>query len=366
MIVGILSFVFSILYWPGIASAATTPRWAFLAVVVSLGLFFVRVRWTLAHFFLAATLGWMLVSWSWAIVGYDGALIGFKFVILSGLFLIGAQLTSLRPVLIGCSWGLLVNSAVIIAQLRGWTALEQAAIPGGLFINKDLSAEFALLVLIGLLYERLWWLVPNVLVSVIMPHSRSVMVAAVVKLGLLLWKKQPRLWVFFGAIVIASGIVYYLLAPDSSASQRIDLWIDTLQGYRWFGHGLGQYYAVYPEFATHVDTLVERPDHAHNDLLEIGYELGIGASLVVCFVWCCWRGTLVAEKAILAAFLVIGCFSFPLYMPATAAIFALVAGRLAGTLPDLRNSLARSREKVDDRLASVQNPGSGLEGDYIS
>jgi len=122
----------------------------------------------------------------------------------------------------------------------------------------------------------------------------------------------------------------------------------------WFGHGWGQFYSTFPQHAVHIDTFLERPEHAHSDAIEIIYELGVGCVFAIAFLWSIGRTALATERAILAAFLVEGLFGFPFYMPATVAVFAIVAGRLAAAGPSLRDDLNACRAAI--RNGMVANP----------
>ena len=349
----VASFVFTVLFWPGTANAAMAPRWAFLMVVAPLVLFSVDIKKiTLSHVLLGLVLLYAGVSFSWSIVGYDWAFGYAHLFVIALLFVIGAQLQSLRPLLIGAVCGLAFSSVAVVGQkFLGWTFIDQVAPPAGLYMNKTQLGEISVLVLVACIYERMWWALPVLLPSFIIPESRSSYVAFLVVMVVGLLRNRPRLLVGITAVAAVSVIVYCLRDGDPSVMQRFYIWCDTLSGYSLFGSGWGQFYAGYPNHAYLVDTLAERPDHAHNDLLEIGYELGIGALLVVAFAWSVWRNGLATEKAVFLAFVSLGCFGFPLYMPESAAIFALVAGRLAGSGPALRDDVHHGRVLLRECVA---------------
>jgi len=361
MPLGIATFIFTILFWPGLAAAATTPRWAFLSVVVFVILQFARTsKITASHVLLCLFMGYALLSFLWTPIIYDAVNIYWKFVMLAALFWLGAEIKDFRPVVVGAALGLWVNSGVVIAQVRGWGAWPQLMVPGGLFMNKDLNGEIAVMVLAAAIGYRIWWVIPGVLPSFILPYSRGSYVAGGVIALSWVGRRFPRLstlLVALGAAVVAG---YFILRHDSSVAQRVHMWLDAYPGLKLWGNGIGSFYALYPRFATRLDTLVERPEHAHNDLVDLTFELGIGVLLAIAFFVSCYRHKLAAERSVLLAFFVIGCFSFPLYMPATAAFFALAAGRLAGAGPALRDDLARWRSEVCARLVGLQRLQIGL------
>lgn len=340
------SFIFTVLFWPGISSAGSTPRWAFLAVTVAVSFFIYKTTITTSHLLFAIILSWAIVSGLWSQVTPDWMLGCARILIVGGVFLVGCRLNSMRPILIGAALGLLINSIIVIAQVEGWQGIAQVSPPAGLFLNKNLSAEFAVLVFVGLIYERMYLLSLPVLPSIFLIHSRGAYVALASVAVIMAFKRWPRTIAVLIGVSLSGAALYMLIHADLSVVERFSIWQDTLNGYSWFGRGDGQFYATYPDHASRVDTLAQRPDHAHNDLLELGYEFGLGALFIAAFLYSVWRVQMATERAILLAFAVEGLFSFPFYMPATAACFALVAGRLAGAGPSLRDDFYACRTGV--------------------
>lgn len=78
--------------------------------------------------------------------------------------------------------------------------------------------------------------------------------------------------------------------------------------------------------------------HLHNDWLQLIYELGIVGLIPMAVL-------LAVPSAFAAALVVIGCFGFPLHMPASAALSAFVVGH------DIRNLAAERRGVLRTRLA---------------
>lgn len=360
MIAGILSFIFTVLFLPGIASAATTPRWAFLSVVVFLCLLFIKTtRITLSHILVVLFVLYCGMSLAWTPVIPDGVQALWKGIVLAGLFWLAAEVKSIRPVLIGAALGLTINSGVVIAQTLGWHRLPEIVSPGGLFMNKNMGAEIAVMVLVGVVAERLWWTIPGLLPSVFLPDARGALVALGAVVLAWIGGLFPRAVTIVCALIAASIGGYFILHYDSSVAQRFSIWFDTIAGFGFWGNGIGSFYSEYPHFATRVDTLLERPDHAHNDLLELIYELGLGASIAVAFFVSCYRTRAATERSILLAFFVEGCFSFSLHMPATAALFCFAAGRLAGAGPSLRDDIHAGRNSIRARLVVLSELCNG-------
>ena len=343
------SLAFTVLFIPGISSPAITPRWALLMLLIPAALFLLKpARVTLSTILLMVCLAYATVSFLWSPFHYE-FLYGYShLLLLAGAFMVGASLASLRSVLIGTAIGLGINSVFVCIQLSGWSVVPQVASPAGLFMNKNLLAEFAVLILVGLVYERLWlWIIP-VLPCVLLTGGRGAMVALIAALLL----AMPKWLGWMIAVVgVGTGISYSFFATDPSMLQRFDIWADTIQSLTWFGHGWGQFYITYPQTATYMDTLLQRPEHAHSDVLELTYELGVGVILLVAFVASLWRNQPMTEKAILLAFLVEGLFGFPFYIPTTAVLFSLVAGRLAAGGPSLCDDFDVCRSSLRVRVA---------------
>lgn len=364
--IGVLAFLVSVAYWPGIAAAGSAPRLALLAVAVPL-LFPRKVTITPAHFalflFLAwsvATLFWTdeppshLVSWLGPIpLGGLSAVI--HWLIFAGLFCIGANLASLSGVYIGMALGLSLSSAAAIAQMFfGWAFLDQYSVPGGLFINPNFMAEVSVMVLVGLIAERLYWFIPLVLPAALLPQSRSALLALVIALAL--WTRNRAV---MAVMIIGIGVAAIWSIQSgfrlSSVDERIAIWRDTIDGMTWLGRGTGSFYVLYPATASRTNTLFARPDHAHNDVIETFFEAGFPAILLIGVFIFAWRvGRHPSAALVLVAFAVQGLFAFPLHIPASMFLVALVAGHLCADGAALRDYVPDWRVPVRPRIETKQ------------
>ncbi len=344
MALGIFSFLFSIAFWAGTSNAAATPRWGLLAVAVPIALLFNRIRITAGHIAYTVFLMFATVSMSWALVKYDALNDLALYCLLGGVFVLAAERLSLRPVYAGCALGLIVNAGVLVAQHYEWLAWPEVVPPGGLFMNLNLGSEFAALILVALVCERMWWFLPGPLATLLFQHNRGAVVALCAVAALYLFKFNRLAAVLLVSLSVGGGLTYVAVGNlDASTEQRLRIWQDSIDGLTWTGRGIGQFYATYPDKATHEDTLAARPDHAHNDLLELTYETGPGVFAFIAFLWLTLRVNLLTERLVLWAFIVEGFFGFPLTMPATGFVFAVVAGRLCGAGPSLRSDIERGR-----------------------
>ncbi len=110
--------------------------------------------------------------------------------------------------------------------------------------------------------------------------------------------------------------------------ERVGVWLDTIRGFTLLGNGVGSFEITYPLKAIHIDTSLARPQHAHNDLLELVFELGVGVLILIPMFWNILK-VKTDEKAILCSIFVISLFSFPLYVPVIGFIWLLFSGHIA-------------------------------------
>ncbi len=121
---------------------------------------------------------------------------------------------------------------------------------------------------------------------------------------------------------------FFVLGIDklTSAGQRIILWIATVMAMTPLGNGLGWFAAAHPS-----------EEYAHSDVLQAVAELGVGAILFLAIPVVLMfrsRGNN-AERAAFVAVCVEAIVSFPLHLPASGFLAALLAGYLAGRSADL-------------------------------
>lgn len=345
-------FLASILIVPGFVGLATSPRWTLLAAVVPFIWYFTPGRLTVGHLLGALLLTWCTFTLAWTF-SFNLALYEFgKMGLLGLLFCIGAGQQDLKSIYIAAALGATVNSVLIVGQyffpdfllfvlhpvkdgviidipvhMRDF--IPQATMPAGTFYNKNFAAEFAALALVGILGVPRWrWLALGVLPGVMLCQSRTALLGLGAAMVLLIWQKNKSVAALLG--VMLSGTAAYIAATGYTLAQRFQLWHDTIAGMTFWGRGIGSFWSTYPEHATQIDGLALRPSEAHNDLLQAVYELGPGSLVLVALLAFAWRGPKRTEHYVLLVFLVEGLAGFPLHMPATAMLAALVVGCLCG------------------------------------
>ncbi len=371
----LFGFLIAATFWPALSGAANASRWTMLCVAVPVGLFFVKLpplgspQWIVA-----GLLSWATLSLTWTPVLYDGIFRLAELAILAGCFLIGSA-TNVGAFYRGLAYGLGISSVICILQALGYEPVQivaDGAPPSGLFINPDMLGELCIVVLIGLLAYRMYPLIWMVLPALVLSQSRTAMVAgAICVLG---YASLRGKWKYFLAIPLLILMVYAIaptkwqLNPDGGG--RISLWLDTIQGMTFFGHGVGSFYTTFIKFATHIDPFHYQPDTAHNDYLQFIFELGFPAAAVAAvglsMLW--WKAN-EPEKLVLLAYAVICFLAFPLHNPATASVFAVVAGYSTRNWHAVRRPMVRGRYSLHpwrgqaylDRIGESVEPVSVLQ-----
>jgi len=306
----IAAFVVTVAYVPWFADAANAPRWMLLSLLLPWA-------WNLrllsgSHIAGIMFLLFAALSLLWTPVPIEGVQPLWQFILLGVVFCIGFEMESLEPIFVGAAWGIGVSSAVALFQAE----------PTGLFLNKNFMAEAAVLVAVGVIIYRRWELLVLFLPAMFMPLSRGALLAFGITM-VLYWRST---WI---AVLGAVAFALLLLAQPhgSSLGERWVIWTFTLEHLTWFGHGIGSFYIDFPSFREGGFAL--RFDHAHNDLLELVYEFGLG-TVPLLLVWLVAMCQYSQVRLVLVAFAVEGCFGFPLFLPVTGALAALAAGHLCG------------------------------------
>lgn len=344
-----LGFLVTAAYWPWLWSPAMVPKWAALSILAPALLLYRQqpIPFTRAHFFGCLLMAWaaLSVSWSWAPVYSLNGL--WLIAILPAIcFCLGSQAPNLRPLFIGAGLGLAASSAVSIGQLAGWIDWPTINIPSGLFLNKNFMAEAAALVLIWLIAERVWWLVPLVIPAIALASARGALLALGIGLALELWRRPA--WLIAGLLVADMALFGMGMVTHSAATttERLDIWAESVDDLGFFGSGIGSY-----GFMPHQLLADGHPMHAHNDALELLYDLGmIGLGLAMLFVWEL-RGPLNSARLVLIVFAVEACFAFPLHLPVTLCLAAVAAGHAVRDRAVVRAVFARRRNFGNAGLA---------------
>lgn len=270
-----------------------------------------------AHWLGLAFLTYATASLLWTPIFVQGVWDLWLLWILGFSFCIGA-IYQLDRLYLGIAWGMGANLALAIVQWLGWHPILQvnSATPSGLLINPNVLGETAALVTVGLGITRQYWPMVLTLPCVWLSDSRSALLGLTVALVAWLWDRfRWRGMAISLILTLAIGVVGWLHKPnESSITERRAIWLDTIDGLSPLGHGAGSFFILYPEFAKRTDTMLTRPEQAHNDYLELIFEFGIGTiPLAILFV-ISWLA-IGPSRYLWLAFCVIAFVSFPRSIP---------------------------------------------------
>lgn len=316
-----------IAYVPGILGAAISTGWFFLFLTVPILFLFCEVKLGLGFLFIL----YAVISLLWTADLNIAWFYLLQLIILGCLFHIGTNLKDLKNIIKGLAFGLGISALLAVAQKFGFHSLIYTLNdkPSGLFINPNIYSETSAIILVCLVVFKLWWWIPVTLPGLILVQSRAAFLGLGIGLFFYIWKLNKYLAIssvfLLSLIVIA---VYWNNFNTASIYERLDLWVDTIKGLNFFGNGVGSYETLFPYYATHIDTELARPKYAHNDFLQIVFELGIGSILFLLVLLDVFK-TKRIELPILFTIGIISLFTYPLHTPASAFLAFLVAGYLS-------------------------------------
>ena len=343
----VLSFLATALYWPHVEGAVTTPRWALLAIVVPW--FLHEQRLTAVHIAGGAFLAWAALTMLWNPAPLDGMGALLTLFVLAVCFCLGSQLSNLQPLYIGAALGITVSSIIAVVQFAGFHPLLTITPVSGLFANGDFMAEAAALVLVAVVSERIWWAVPGLLPALVLPFARGAALACAVAL-LVHFRGRKGFWFLLCAVPVAVALYALVKGDDGAIADRLFIWRSAFDGITLFGHGVGSFWSTFPLYDLRFVPL-RTPEFAHNEFLNVAFELGI-VGLVLFAVFCLMLiGPLDTPRLVLIALLVESCFAFPLHEPTTAFLGMVVAGYAVWNRYLLRDLVAGCRRTGATRLA---------------
>ncbi len=308
---------------PTLLSAAFVPRLAVIAVGVPVVCD--MSVWSVDATVRVALLGLLLVSVASLGLSPD-PLAGFRDVIflmfLCGAFIMGSSLDRIDGVMLGLGLGLGVSSLMCVPQWFGVSLVPQAAVPAGLFYNSEVLGEFSALILIWSLLRPVPLIAALALVPVLLCGSRVALVSLAVAL-FYAWRPGWRVLVGVTVACTAAAIVALVGTGDvkfHSAGLRGVIWGATAMAITPWGNGLGWFQAAHPS-----------EQYAHSDVLQAMAELGVGSVFLFALAVIALmrqRGNH-AERATFVGVCVQAAISFPLHLPASGFLAAVLAGYLA-------------------------------------
>ena len=318
----LLSLAIMTVFVPGIVGLASNTSWAVMWLAMPLLLLNCKIEMTLIHVLGLSFLSYAALSLLWSPHGF---LEFMQLLALASVFVWGYTLKDLRSVTIGLSLGLAVSSVIAILQyFKVDLPILTYSKVSGVFVNPNIYAEVSGIILILILINKLWWYIP-VTVPGLLVSSRAVIVGLTVVCLAWIWNKSKLITVsIIGSLIFAASFINF---ATGSIYERLNMWNDMSSGFNVFGHGIGSFVYLFPDYNKHLDTSVHLAEYAHNDLLQLIFELGIGAIPLILIVALLLKVNNEYRNALIF-FIVISFFGFPLHMPATGFVVALVAAQL--------------------------------------
>lgn len=327
-----LGFGVSVAYIPGWTGASISTGYLFLMFVLPMVLLFIEIPVTRFHLIGSLFLLYVCVSLSWSLNFHIAFFILLQVLLAGIVFCLGSAIKDLKAIFVGLGLGLGVSAVISILQ---YFSLDQDLIytsgrySAGLFVNPNVLCEFSAIMLVSFIVFKLWWWIPVALPGLIIIHSRAALLSLFVCLLIWLWRFK-----LISVMIILSGFAFigftsnYLNFKSTSIIERFDMWMDTIRGLSFFGHGVGSFELMFPKYAVNIDIAQHTLRHAHNDWLQLVFEFGIMALVPVVLFFQILRIKNDNQKYILYSIGIISLFSYPLHVPAIMFIGFLVAGNL--------------------------------------
>ena len=355
----ILGFLLAIAFDPYSWTGATSLRWALLAVALPLLCSFASPN----NFDLTKLLGigfiaWAALSLTWSPNQWDAYGTFIQLIIVASAFVYGNRVSSLRSIFTGLAIGVTVSAAILLSPtLQGQLSGSIVSVyPHGLWGNRNMMGEIAVLSALGCLAYGRYWFIPGLLPAIfyykpeIMSGvpSRGAVGALMAGICVWLWPRSKVLSGLLAAALLIGGTAALGFGNRfGPVYERIEVWQAVLHGVTLRGNGLGSLYTLAPYLTDIFDTTMRRVDHAHNEFIEILFELGvIGAVTYIAIVVLAIRNANNESLTVLVGFLVISCVAFPWHIPANAFVGSLVLGHAVRSRMPLRDEYALCRASI--------------------
>lgn len=331
---GIWAFLIAVAFIPNIMSAAIVGRWTIIAIGIPL-VARIEFKFPFAiQFALAMGFAWSAASVLYAPDRMDSLLQLFFMLMLIGVMGAASQIKSLDDAMTGMCLGVSVSSLFCVAALFGHQLVDQgSAYYAGLFYNSEVLSEFAAPLAVWAVVKRRFGLAAITVFPLAIDKPRVALIALTVALIFTYWptRWKYRAFLIASAAVVIGAAMFYMTYGHyklGSVALRISIWLSTAMAIDISGHGIGWYRA------SHITE-----EFAHSDVIQAFAELGIGAlcfAMIPVYALFRNRGNYVAERAAFIAVCVELLISFPLHVPASAFLAALVAGFLVSRRSDVR------------------------------
>ncbi len=312
-LLGIFGFLVAIAFCPWLEGSAASPRWAILAIGPWLLLDDTAPRLSRNLVLLLAFIAWCAITLVWSPSRYDGVGELCQLFIALGVFLLGERVENPRTFYAGFAIGIFA-----------------AALFGVFGPDLDLLGEAAAVALIACICAEAYGIALLMAYPLWLSGSRAAVVALLVVTTMALYKHSRRVGIAVGLCGCLIVLLLVMLGSYAANAERFSTWIDTLNGLSFQGNGLGSFYDTFAHWASRLDILQgRRPEHAHNDLLEIVFETGIIGGVFALGIAAAAVSSLSVERYVIICVFVCAFFGFSLHMPATLGMAAFAFGRIS-------------------------------------
>lgn len=290
---------------------------------------FLAPKWPVWAWLWVSLVGASLI---WATSLLDGILALWTWILIIGMILIG-KTVDFHKCMVGYTLGIGVNSVFCVLQFYGIDIVPKATGNAGLMVNPNFLAAASLLAIVWAVTFQRWWLALICLPALLLPMAKGPVLVGSVMLIVWLIRKSPP-WGLAALAALAGCIFYYFqqYGLNDTSLARWHLWQNSVAMFQWHGHGVGSFWSAFPQYwnaiietSSYGYGMLNHPKTAHNDFLTLAVELGVlGIITYSSFVALCFIRS--DARYVLVAFLGVGLFSHPLFIPNTAAIAALACG----------------------------------------
>ena len=307
---------------PGYTSATIPAGWAAMSIVLPLTLWRVS-SWTTLHSLFLAFLAFIILSFAWTPNVLDGGFRLWQFVLMFLAFRLGSSLDDLTETINGLVIGCVISSLLSIAQHFGVNPVLVYS-PGGespgLFYNHSIQGQTLALVAIAGLCFGLWWQSLLLLPGIYLSGSRGGWLA--LALGLICaYFPKPKLLVI-GIAIALFAVTYSVREGDI---ERIMIWKGVIANLAWPGQGIGSFNSLF----IWTGSRLVHPEYTHNDSLHLLFEFGLGSAFLFAIIWASLTRPERDEFPIIATFVFLSFFAFPLFTPISTFLVALCTGRVS-------------------------------------
>lgn len=191
----------------------------------------------------------------------------------------------------------------------------------GLYGNPNAFGGAIALCLAAALAYRFYWFIPLAIAGLVYNQSRGAILAAGVTVFYTLWR-YSRFFALASLGLLPFVLLTIKVDGGVSTFARLGIWQDTLNHLEPFGRGWGSFFNNYIAFYIHTNATLMSASHAYNDLLELVFELGIGAIPAIWLLLLSFESSF-SHRVILATFVVLSLTFFPLHIPFVGHMFIL-------------------------------------------